>query len=229
MSIILDLIIVGIILFFVLSSARKGFVKVLIETVGFVVAIVIAFSVSNPLATATYDKFIEPPVISAISSSVEESTGEAVDDKVIDAIPDFIVNSSERFGISLDEMKAKLTASASSNTTDVIKSASQEVVKPIAVKVIGMVFTLILVIILLIVVKILARVINKLFSFSIVGKLNQILGGVLGIVKGCIIAVVVCIVSSLIMSFVGEFFIFTAENVNNSTIYKFIVDTFSII
>lgn len=229
MSIILDLIIVGIILFFILSSAKKGFVKVLIETVGFVAAIVIAFSLSSPLATATYDKFIEPSVISAISSSVEESTGEAVDDKVIDAIPDYIVNSCERFGISLDEMKTKLAASASSNTTDVIKSASQEVVKPIAVKVIGMVFTLVLVIILLIVVKILARVINKLFSFSIVGKLNRILGGVLGIVKGCIIAVVMCIITSLIMSFIGEFFIFTAENVNNSTIYKFIVDTFSII
>ena len=50
MSYILDAIIILIVLFYVFISAKKGFVRTLIEVVGFVAAIVIAFTVSTPIA-----------------------------------------------------------------------------------------------------------------------------------------------------------------------------------
>ena len=56
MSIIIDLIVLAIIGLFIYTSAKRGFVKVLVEVAGFVLAVIITFTISSPLADATYDK-----------------------------------------------------------------------------------------------------------------------------------------------------------------------------
>ena len=58
MSIILDLIIVFTILLFIIMSARKGFVRTLIEVVGFVAAIAVALSISTPVSDFIYEKTV---------------------------------------------------------------------------------------------------------------------------------------------------------------------------
>ena len=93
MSIVLDLIILAIIIITAYISAKKGFVKVLVETVGFVLAIVIAFTVSTPLAEITYDKFIEPTIIKNAEKAVEN--GESVEIKAWESVPTFITENVE--------------------------------------------------------------------------------------------------------------------------------------
>ncbi len=224
MSIVIDLILIAIILLFALISAKRGFVKVLVETVGFVAAIILAFTISTPLATTTYDKLIEPPVVEAAVNAV----GESAEHEAWNALPDFLMNNS-LFGEEINSFTEKISQNISAGTETAVKNASQEIIKPVAVKIIGLVFSVILVIILLIAVKFLAKVINKLFSFSVVGKLNRTLGGVVGLVKGFAVAVLVCLAVSLIRTFAGDFLIFTTESVNNSVLFKFVLDTFNIL
>lgn len=222
MNWVLDLIILGIVIITMLISAKKGFVKVAIETVGFIAAVVLALTFSSPLAEVTYDKIIEPPILSTVEAGTQSAENEAVS-----AIPDFITNNAERLGISLDEFQNKISANISGGAMAATKTASQDILKPVAIKILGLVYSVILVIILFVVVKFLAKILNKLFSFSIVGKLNRALGGVLGFIKGSAFAVLFCLAVALIMTFKDDFLIFTEQNISNSHLFKLIINTFS--
>lgn len=222
MAIVIDLILIAVILFFVLTSAKRGFVKVLIETVGFVAAIIVAFTVSTPFAELTYDKIIEPPVIEAAVNAV----GESAEHEAWNALPDFLIDSENAFfGTTVNEFTQKITEDISSGVENAVKNASQEVVKPVAAKLIGMLYSVILVIVLLIVVKFLAKIINKLFSFSFVGSINRTLGGAVGFVKGTVVAMILCAVISLIISFMGKpFLIFSEDTINQTYLFKFLTN-----
>lgn len=222
MSIVIDLILVAVILFFVLTSARRGFVKVLIETVGFIAAVVVAFTISTPLAELTYDKMIEPPVIEAAVNAV----GESAEHEAWNALPDFMIdNENTFFSTTVNSFTEKITANMSDGVETAVKKASQEVVKPVASKIIGLLYSVILVIVLSIIAKFLAKILNKLFSFSFVGKINRTLGGVVGLVKGSAVAVILCAVVSLILSFTGKpFLIFSEDTINQTYLFKFLTN-----
>ncbi len=222
MNWILDLIILGILLLTILISAKKGFVKAVVETAGFIAAVILAFTISSPLAEVTYDKIIEPPILNAVEASTQSAENDA-----ISAVPDFITKNAERFGVSLEEFEDKILTDISGSAAATTKTASQDVLKPVATKILALVYSVVLVIILLVVVKFFAKIINKIFSFSIVGKLNRTLGGVLGFIKGSVFAILFCMVVALIMAFAGDFLIFTEENINSSYLFKLIINTFS--
>ncbi|MBE6750415.1 MAG: CvpA family protein [Ruminococcaceae bacterium] len=223
MNWIIDLIILAIVLFFVITSAKRGFVKVLIETVGIIAAIVIAFTVSSPISEAVYDKIIEPPIVEAVGEKAE-ATFEETEESLLDKLPDFIGFGSEKFGISISEFSDKIEENMSAGAETAIKNASQEIIKPVAVKILGLVVSAILMVVLFILVKFLAKLINKMFSFSVVGKINRSLGGVIGLFKGAVFAMLFCVIISAIIAFSKEgFLIFTAENVNNTYLFKFLM------
>ena len=74
MSITLDLIVIAIIILMVLISAKRGFVRVAVEAVGFVAAIILSLSLSTTLADVTYQKAIEPAILSSVENATAETT-----------------------------------------------------------------------------------------------------------------------------------------------------------
>lgn len=220
MHFLIDLIVVAIIGICVLTSAKRGFVKVVIEVVGFVLAIILTFTISSPLATATYDKIIEPPILEA-TSNISADSIEEMKQSTIDALPKFVTENAELLGFSIEEFADKINAeSLSSSMANPVQTASQQVIKPAVSKILELLYSIILMIVLMFIVKIVARFVNKIFSFSIIGKANSILGGVVGVPKGIIFAIVFCMIISLVMSFSGEFFIFTYENIEKTMLFK---------
>ncbi len=223
MSYILDGIIVLIILFFVFLSAKKGFVRTLIEVAGFVAAIVIAFTISSPIANATYDKLIQPSVVKTVQNVANDGISDAT--SAVDAVwvkmPAFITES-RFFNLSKESITTTVQDRSANDSIQLAQNISDSFVKPVATKLISVFLSVILVIILLFFVKFLAKFINKLFTFSVVGTINKTLGGILGIVKGTAVAIIFCLVISLILSFTKNgFLIFTYDAINSSYIFKF--------
>ncbi len=223
MIFIIDLIVVAIIAFCVFNSARRGFVKVFIEVVGFVAAIFITFTFSTPLADATYDRIIEPPITKAVNEAIVD-TGDNIQTDIWGALPDFIVNNAEKFGISADDFQNKISDNLSSGSEKAIKTASQDIIKPVVTKILSLIYSIAILMILLFIVKILANLINKIFSFSIIGKANRILGGVIGIPKGIIFAMLFCMLISLLITVNSGFWIFTAANIEKTIIFNFFAE-----
>lgn len=219
MGLIIDLIVLAIVILACFLSAKQGFVKVFVEAIGIVAAIFVVLTFATPVSNTTYDKYIEPPIVSAVVGVAEDSA-DGVAESLSENIPEFLQG---KFQIE-EKISEFSDNEIGENTESFAKEMSQTVVKPIAVKIISLVFSLVFLIIALVLVKIIAKFVNKLFSFSIVGKLNSILGGAVGILKGVVLALIFCMIISLITSFTPNgFLIFTPENLGNS----FIFTTFS--
>ena len=224
MSIILDLIVIAIIILMVLISAKRGFVRVAVEAVGFVAAIILSLSLSTTLADVTYQKAIEPAILSSVENATAETTSSAADD-AWNSLPELITKNADKFGISKDSITNDITEDIGNSATEIVTSISQNTIKPMAVGILKTLYSVILMLVLMIAVKFLARVINKLFSFSLVGKVNKALGGTFGAIKGIIIAWVFCAVVSLLVSLTKNgIWIFNAENIENTIIFKLLTD-----
>ncbi len=224
MSIIIDLIVVVIIAIMALISAKRGFVRVAIETLGFIAAIIVGLTLSTTLADVTYNKLIEPAIVSSVGSVAENATGDSADE-VWDSMPDFIKNNADKVGINKDSIKQELTDNIGDSANEMIISISQNTIKPMAVSILKALYSVILILVLLVVVKFLARIVNKMFNVSILGKINNILGGSLGIIKGLIIAWIFCTALSLVISFTTNgIWIFNDSNIEKTYIFKFLTD-----
>ena len=213
-ALILDLILLAIIVFYIVTSARHGFVRTLIEVAGFIAAFFIAFTVSSPLADVTYDKIIEPQMIAKVESASSETT-ESITGKFWDAIPDIFKG--ETFGISKDS----IDKSVSGNITESATAISRKVTKPVVTKMLGLLYSTVLVVVFCIISKFLAKIVNKAFSFSFIGKINRALGGIVGIVKGIGAALIFCmLVSVLILVTKDGVSIFTPDNIKATYLFK---------
>lgn len=222
MSIILDVAVLVVILISVFLSAKKGFVKTIVEVVGYIAAFALAFSLSTPIATYTYDSFIGPTV----EKSLTESAGNIADSSangLFETLPDIITENAENFGISVEKILEDVSGTVVNNSAETISTISDDMVKPITVKLIGMAATVLIFLLLSVVVNLLANVLNKLFSFSIIGKVNTTLGGVIGLLKGAVIVAVMCVAISLIVNLSGEgFWIFTPQNIDGTYLFKYL-------
>lgn len=217
MSFVLDLIVLAIIAVFALLSAKKGFVRTIIEIVGFVLVILLANNLSPQISDYTYDKLVEPAIVSSVENM---QVGENITNLSVDNMPSFVGKIlGSNFDIS--GFESIINENINNGVKSAVTSASQTVVKPIVTGIFDLVFTLIITVILLAVVNIVAKLVNKLFSFSLVGKANKILGAILGIIKGVAISAIICTIISLIVPLTKEgFLIFTQSNIDSSLIFK---------
>ena len=225
MSIILDLIALAIIVLTVLISAKRGFVRTLIELVGFIAAVFISFTISTPLANTTYDKIIEPSIVSSVTSVADTAADSSVNtvDAFWNEIPAWIRSGIEKAGISKDSLDGSITANIGNGVQSAAESASQNVIKPAVTSTLTLIYQVILLIVLLALVKPLAKLINKLFSFSVIGTANRALGGIVGVPKGIIYAVVFCLIITLVVSFTQNgFLIFTNDAMEKSLFFSFV-------
>ncbi len=216
MDYIMDLIIIAIVAITVLFSAKRGFVRIFIETVGLVLAFWLAFTLNGPLADMTYDKMIEPAVVSGVSQ-VADSTAEHTSDSVWESLPQVFKTGMATLGISKQSLDKTISDHIGSGVENAVQNASQNVIKPAVTRLLGLVYAALLLAVLFLAVKLLARIVNRLFSFHLVGKANRILGGLVGIPKGMVIAVLFCLLVSLAVSFhQGGVWIFTKETLQHS-------------
>lgn len=225
MTIVIDLIILAIVLVCVLIYAKRGFVKSVFGVVGFIAAIVLAFILSTPLSNFTYEKAIEPTVTTAIEKTLSDEVAnstQALTDSVFDALPSFIKNNIDESSFS------NINILDVDTTHSFAERICEDIIKPTAVSVLKVIFSLILFVVLSFVIKFLVKFLNKVFSFSIIGKLNTTLGAALGVIIGVIVAMVFVLAVNLIMSFSGGFFFFTPDNIGGTILFKFIIDSLRI-
>ncbi len=216
MSIILDAIIVLIVLICALLAAKKGFVRTLIELVGFVLTIIVSISFSSPVADYVYKSAVGPAAESGIATVIEQG-GETA----FDSLPGFVKNLAEKANITVESISSSAGGSAEEIAHDICETA----IMPIATNIIKIIVTLILFAILLIVVKLLAKLINSLFKGVVLGTANKALGAVLGGAKGLIYSVIFCVAVSLIVSITESGLLFaTQESIDNSFLCKYILD-----
>lgn len=216
MNYLIDAVLLVIIVLCVIRSAKKGFVRSLIETIGLIVALVLAASCGNFVAQTVYDNTVRPTV----SSAIEESFADA-GNNALDQLPSFIKNSIDN---------SQITLALDETASDAAMRITDTVVKPIAYNLINSLATVIIFIVLAIIVRFVASFINARFTGLIFGTANKLLGGCIGAVKGVAVAIVVCYVASFLISIMGnEIGFITSSDISNSYFARTIFTVFNIL
>ncbi len=216
MNYLIDAVLLVIIVLCIIRSAKKGFVRSLIETIGLIVALVLAASCGNFVAQTVYDNTVRPTVSSAIEESFTDAGNNA-----LDQLPSFIKNSIDN---------SQITLALDETASDAAMRITDTVVKPIAYNLINSLATVIIFIVLAIVVRFVASFINARFTGLIFGTANKLLGGCIGAVKGVAVAIVVCYVASFLISIMGnEIGFITSSDISNSYFARTIFTVFNIL
>lgn len=219
MGIVLDLIIVAIVIFIIMQSAKHGFVRTFIELAGFILSLMIAVNISATLATQIYDSQIGPKISSGIEKELLKS-GSSVVDSIESGLPEFVVSGAKAMKIDINQIALQ---NAGASVSDLSDKIANTVAKPIITALMQAILMTLIFTILMFVVRFLAKSLNKIFNLPIIGSINRILGGCIGAAKGVVVAIAFCFILSTIITITnGGFFIFTKDAVDSSYIFKYI-------
>lgn len=224
MALIIDIAIILIIAFVIWRSAVRGFVRTVIEMVGYILAAVISISLSGTIAEAAYDNLLRPKVISAAQKTVDSTAQSAENyaNEIWDSMPSFISKTVDIFG-KKEEVVKDIGESVKGNGISAVENIADSAVRPIAINLIRTLSSVIIFLILLALVKFLARWINRLFSIPVVGSFNALLGGAVGAVKGFIlIFITVFVIRVAVNAMLGSFWIFDQQLINDTFLFRFV-------
>lgn len=220
MGLVLDFIVIGIVVLCSIMAAKKGFVRTLIELIGYILAIAVAISFSGVVADFVFDKFIEPASVTAIADIIEDKGTQA-----LESVPVFIKSITEKAGVNFAELENAVGTSSTETASEIVNTS----LKPIAVSIVKSIAIVVLAVLLLIVVRFLARFVNSLFKGALLGSANKLLGAILGGAKGVIFAILFCVLVSFISSILKtDFLFFTQATIESSNICKLILHTLKI-
>ncbi len=195
MSIILDVILIAVFAAYVITAAKKGFVRTLLELVAVVAAIFLSFQISPVIAQSVYDGFVEKEIVNALEEQINENVDALsvteTANAVLDSIPDFAVSLASSAGVEISTIKDQI-ASQKIDSQNLAQSLVDKIAEPIVVGALTIIIFILLAVVLMIVLKFVAKLISKLFNIPLVKSLNKSLGGVLGAIKGALVLLVIC-------------------------------------
>lgn len=229
-EILLDIIIVSIVALFIFFGIKKGFARSFIEIVGYILAILISFSVANTVSEYVYEKKIKETIVSSVSDITDkEIKGDSKSNEAIwEAIPSYLKTLTGLEKDTVDEYLNKYKKDTSDSVKGTAIAVSENVVKPIATSAVRLVVEIVLLILLLILVKFFAKIIGKLFNKSILRGVNKFFGGILGAAKGTLIALISVSIFMLLMPlFNNELFSVTPKVIESTFIFKYLVNIFN--
>lgn len=216
---ILDLIILAIVCAYAYLSAKRGFVRTIIELAGFVAIFLVITRFGTPISEKIFDTAFRGTVQTKLQTALTDA-GEQTAEAINEALPDFVVNGAEFLGIDITD-----SLITSDSTSALAEKLTVDMVRPVVSSIIYAVLSLLLFGLGMYLVRILARAINSLFKISLIGTLNRVLGAVLGVGKGLVVAFVVCLIITTVISFTKSgFWFFTKENIEASLIFSKIAE-----
>ena len=217
MGILIDLIIIGIIVLTAFVSYRYGFVRTLIEIVGFIAIMIFINAVSMPIAGGVYDKFIDKKIVEATQnvSLDTDNSGE----KFWDSLPEFLKKENGVFSVQKEKIVGKFDEYIKNGIAGTASKTSKEVIKPIVVKPISLFVSLLLFLLLNPLLHFVAKLINGVIKKTFIRGINAKLGFIIGLPKGIIFAVAfVFFLLILVSIYPGGIWIFNKEAVDKSYI-----------
>ena len=195
MSVVLDVILVVIFAAFVLTAAKKGFVKTLLELVAVAAALILSYQLSPVVAQGAYDGFVKESMVTSIEEQIDENFNTATAAKkaevTLEALPEFMVSLASSAGVEINDIKAKI-ASEKFSSQNIATELVEKVAEPIVIGAMTIVIFMILAIILIFALKFVAHLVSKLFDVPLIGTANKVLGALLGACKGVIVLLFLC-------------------------------------
>ncbi|MBQ9414728.1 MAG: CvpA family protein [Clostridia bacterium] len=191
---IADGIVLAILIVCVVIGVKRGFIRSAVRLIGTLVAIVLAFYISSPLAEWVFDATLKDNIVQSIGAQIDASTGASVEEQVANALgglPEWLQNAVEAYVGTPQEIGAivaKQGAETAQSATDALVTF---VVRPLCVFLLQILCFIVLFILLFLLVLLLSRLMDKLFKLPVMRQINGLFGGITGLFIGIVIVLAV--------------------------------------
>lgn len=222
MALIIDIVIVIILSIVVWRSAVHGFMRTIIEIVGYILAATISISFASVAADKVYESMVRPSVIQSVEQCVADA-GLSTDDQVEEiweSMPSFVTQTADLF-VSKDEIKSEIRKSYNKNVSTV-STVVADLVKPVTINLVKLLVSAISFLILMALVKLLAYNINRFFNLPILNVINLTFGGIIGLAKGVVVICILTFIIKIAVDSMGNFWIFNKEFIDTTYIFRYV-------
>ena len=220
-----DILLIAILVLSISFAARKGFIRTLIELVGYIIALVAAAYLGGLLAEFVFETFIRGGMVSSIQEQIEATGFNDIAMGIkgaFESLPGYIAETVAALGITPAAVAAQLTGDGV--TAEAVASSVVDVaVRPAMLSMLRSVFHVVLFVLLLFVVRRIAKISGFVNKIPLVGDLNIVLGGAFGLLKGGVWVLFLCTVVSLLQPMLQESWPFLKdETIESSYLFRFV-------
>lgn len=184
MAILIDVLFAAMLLGFVAVGLRFGLIRSLLGFLGSLVSLIGAVVLGNLLAGWMYTGVFRGPMVDQISKVVSEQGGvvQTQTESALSALPGFIGNALQNFGVSARQVGQAVAASA-----DPLAQSVADYVSPVVIHLTALVLTFLIFLLLRTGIFFLIRLLDRFFRLPVLRTVNRIGGGVFGLLKGFLV------------------------------------------
>ena len=213
-----DLALLALVLFFIITGIRKGFARTLLSFVGRIASLIVAYFVSDMYADVVYEKFIKEALTNAIESNVNSALTEGVPEKLNitwSELPQIFTSIVDKLGLEISQLDT------SGMTQGVSSTLEETIAGPIAIVICRIIIFAIVSVVASFVISILVNLLCKIVKLPILKTADKLLGAGLGLVNGLICVFILSFVFTVVSGFISPSEL--SDEVNSS----YIIDLFA--
>ena len=201
MNWVIDLVVLALIALIVIRAYKKGFLRSVLSLGGFLLALVVSFSLGRMISEGIFEVMVRPWLFSTVETQVVAGTNESLTaavNNMYENLPGFLSGPLSFLFGSKDQVVANLQSLMNENSLGLTESIV-EVLKPLMVALIGILVIIVLMILCIIVLKIVDRMLIGVRHLPLIGTCDGFLGGIVGILQAALwMIVLVFLVKSVI-------------------------------
>ena len=205
MDYIIDIVLVVLIVLIALISAKRGFLRTVLDLVAAIAAFIGARFLAPPASVFLYDNVAKAPVMDFLTvqyKNAGDSIAQVINDaaQALEFLPAEVIAYIKEAGF----LNGEVLSSEILGSITTVEQIESIIVAPVITALLQVVSFAVLTLVLLFCLRIVSFIVSKVIKFSnIADKINTTLGGVFGILKGVVYVFVIAVVISL-LSFVSE-------------------------
>ncbi|MBR4949584.1 MAG: CvpA family protein [Clostridia bacterium] len=223
MNYILDIIIIGVVLLSIVIGMKKGFVKMLLDFAGIVIALVVTYSLVNPVSDFVCENFVITPMARSVVNTLTSGDDSKDISLIISESPAFLDEVLESFDFPLGELRAVAENNKNVELSEKNILICKEIVRPAANSAAYTGSFIVLFVGCLVAVKFISKFAKFINKIPLIGSFNKGGGAILGLVSG-LIAVFVIVNIAKAVSFTqiasDENFILNEKQIQNTMVFK---------
>ena len=216
LSLVLDLAVVLVFVFFVIFGIKKGFIRSLISFLGASVSIFLAFHFSAVISKFIFNFFVEPAIIGKVESALKSSNLHTPGE-ILKSVPRFFLMS----GFGAEVTPERINDVIINNGTSVIPGKVAGLFEPAVTNVLRVILTALLFFIFMVLIRFLGKFVSKIFKLPILRQADGFLGGIFGFLKCCVFLFLVTLCLRFYLSSnISPSEIFSENSIKSSVIFK---------
>lgn len=209
--IILDIIVLFFLVFFTYRGYRNGFLKTIVQFLGYFIALFVSFWFSRILAGGVAQLFH-----GSMYSYVQEKVGETVSTDFTGAVAAFFQNIPKFLSGCIQYLigdQAQVAGEINGLSSDISTSITDSVLMPIVTLLLQGILFLLLFGVCMFLVRRLAGLFGGFYKIPLIGSINSLLGGILGCFQSLLFLLILSSVISVLIMLSGN-----ANSILNTTV-----------